>query len=106
MVNMKSITSKRLKTAAVIALALVAGPVFAQSADTTGLCKLVSFIKSIIGTVAVLAILLYVINSFFGKSALIGEIIEKVLIGCVVAVGATFLVTKTGLVVSCSSGLI
>lgn len=104
--NMKSITSKRLKNAAFFALVVATGPVFAQTADASGLCNLVSFIKSIIGTVAVLAILLYVINSFFGKSALIGEIIEKVLIGCVVAVGATFLITKTGLTVSCSSGII
>lgn len=103
---MKSNTFKRLKNAAFYGLILVAGPVFAQSADAAGLCNLVSFIKSIIGTVAVLAILLYVINSFFGKSALIGEIIEKVLIGCVVAVGATFLITKTGLTVSCSSGIL
>ncbi|UUZ66560.1 hypothetical protein LP417_33960 (plasmid) [Polaromonas sp. P1-6] len=46
---------------------------------------------------------MYVINSFFSKNALFGEIIQNVLIGCLVAVAAVFLVTSTGLTVNCSA---
>lgn len=98
--NTKLNTSNRAKNIAIILLCCAAAPAFAQSANAAGLCYLMTFIKAIIGTVAILAILLYVINSFFGKSALIGEIIEKVLIGCVVAVGASFIVNSTGVVAS------
>ncbi len=103
MANMKSNIFKFAKAVAPYVLMVIAVPAFAQSGGTSaGLCYLVNFIKGLIGVVAVLAILLYVINSFFGKSALIGEIIEKVLIGCTVAVAAVFLVTSTSLTVSCS----
>ena len=99
MANTKLNISNRAKNIAFILLCCAATPAFAN-ANTAGLCFLLTFIKAMIGTVAVLAILLYVINSFFGKSALIGEIIEKVLIGCVIAVGATFIVNSTGVVAS------
>lgn len=96
MVNTKQKRFKLAKNILYIGLSIVMSPAFAQ-ANNAGLCYLVTFIKAIIGTVAVLAVLTLVINSFFGKSALIGEIVEKVLIGCVVAVGATFLIQSTGL---------
>lgn len=96
MENIKLNISNQTKNIAVAMLCLAATPAFAQ-ANSMGLCSLLSYIKSIIATVAVLAVLLYVINSFFGKSSLLGEIIEKVLIGCVIAVGAGFLINSTGL---------
>lgn len=95
--NMKSYTSNKMVKATLIAFAITATmPAFAQSAGM-GMCYLITFVKGIIGGTAILAILLFVINSFFGKSALVGEIIEKVLIGCVVAGVAAAIVASTGL---------
>ena len=84
-----------------IIMALVAvSPSNAQA--ITALCNIITFIKGLIGAVAVLAILCFVINSFFSKNSLFGDIIQTVLIGCLVAVGAVALVTASGLTVGCS----
>ena len=72
-----------------------AGPAFAQ-ANTGGLCTLFSALKQIAGAAALIAIAIFVINSFFGKSSLIGEI------GCMVLVLAPSLVQAIGLSPACS----
>lgn len=100
MAIMKFSTSSTLKTALVLMAVLTMAPASAQSMG--GFCTFITWVKNIIGACAVLAILMYVINSFFSKNALFGEIIQNVLIGCLVAVAAVFLVTSTGLTVNCS----
>jgi predicted membrane channel-forming protein YqfA (hemolysin III family) len=78
-----------------------AGPAFAQ-ANTGGLCTLFSALKQIAGAAALIAIAIFVINSFFGKSSLIGEITTYVIIGCMVLVLAPSLVQAIGLSPACS----
>jgi hypothetical protein len=97
---MKLNTSKLLKWSLLIASVLEASSVNAQS--VTGLCSIATFLKAAVGVVAVVAILVLVINSFFTKSSVIGDVVTTVLIGCIFAVGATAMITATGLSPSCS----
>jgi hypothetical protein len=93
---------KALRIASLLFVAaMLSSPAMAQS--VSGLCMLVSYYKMFLGVVAMLAVLFYVGNSFFGKSALVAEIAQNVLIGCVVATLAGALVSATGLTASCSS---
>lgn len=85
-------------------LLLGAGTAFAQAGGLpapTGLCRFADFLKQVIGAGAIIAILLLVINSFFAKSSVIGDIIIYVIIGCVIAVSATALINLTGLTATC-----
>jgi hypothetical protein len=75
--------------------ALLSSPAVAQ--NVSALCTLVTYYKSFLAVVALLAVLFYVGNSFFGKSALVAEIAQNVLIGCVVATLAGALISATGL---------
>lgn len=97
MVNMKLSTSEtvvRVASLAIVAVAL-SSPAMAQ--NVSALCTLVTYYKSFLAVVALLAVLFYVGNSFFGKSALVAEIAQNVLIGCVVATLAGALIAATGL---------
>lgn len=99
MVNMKLNTSKKgaVKTAFVVAIMFAAVPAFAQATGGGGgMCTMITWLRNIVGGAAVLAVMLLVINSFFGKSALIGEIIEKVLIGCIVIGAFGAILQSTG----------
>lgn len=73
---------------------------FAQSVE--GLCTIATWYKTFAGAAALIAILFYVLSSYFGKSSLIESIILNVLIACAVAIGAGSLVNATGLSAQCT----
>jgi len=86
-----------LQMAAFSALAVIAGPALAQGVNVSGLCDFAEGLKMIAGAVAVVAIIVLAINSFFSKSSVIGDIITTVIIGCVVVAAAAEMVYLTGL---------
>lgn len=68
------------------------------SADAMeGLCKVAGWVQKILTAAAVIAVLLYVINSFFMKSSVVGDIILYVIIGCAIAAAVIYLIGLTGL---------
>lgn len=70
----------------------------AGSADAmAGLCKVAGWVQKILTAAAVIAVLLYVINSFFMKSSVVGDIILYVIIGCAIAAAVIYLIGLTGL---------
>ena len=91
-------------------MALVLVPdVFAQAGGTGGgnqtaggLCEVAGWIKTILTAAAIIAVLLYILNSFFMKSSVIGDIMLYVLIGCTIAVSVVYLIGLTGLTPTCS----
>lgn len=74
---------------------------FAQSGGggdvMSGLCKVAGWVQKILTAAAVIAVLLYVINSFFLKSSVVGDIILYVIIGCAIATAVIYLIGLTGL---------
>lgn len=84
-----------------LAMALLFAP-YASAADTKGLCEFAKFLKDVATGGAVIAIVLFVINSFFSRSSVVGDIIMYVIIGCVIVAIAPDLVTMIGLNTSCS----
>lgn len=73
---------------------------FAQVGDADameGLCKVAGWVQKILTAAAVIAVLLYVINSFFMKSSVVGDIILYVIIGCAIAAAVIYLIGLTGL---------
>lgn len=97
---MKLNTSKLLKWTLLAASVLEASSVNAQS--VSGLCSITTFLKAAVAVIAVVAVLVLVINSFFTKSSVIGDVVTTVLIGCVFAVGANAMISATGLAPACS----
>ncbi len=93
-----------------ILFSLVLSPdAFAQAAGggggdaaAAGLCKVAGWIKTILTAAAIIAVLIYVINSFFVKSSVVGDIILYVIIGCAIAAAVVYLIGLTGLQTSCS----
>jgi len=91
-----------------VLLALVLSPdAMAQAggdggAAAAGLCKVAGWIKTILTASAIIAVLIYVINSFFVKSSVVGDIILYVIIGCAIAAAVVYLIGLTGLQTSCS----
>ncbi len=92
-------------------MALVLSPdVMAQAAggaadggtSAEGLCKIAGWIKTILTAAAIIAVLIYVINSFFVKSSVVGDIILYVIIGCAIAASVVYVIGLTGLSTSCS----
>ena len=69
--------------------------------NVQGICTIAEWYKIIIGAAALVAIFMAVLNSMFSKNALIAEIVEKVLIGCGIAMFAGALVVATGLTNQC-----
>lgn len=88
-----------------LAIALLyAAPALAQdaAAATRGLCQFAGFLKQIATVAAIIAIVLFVLNSFFIKSSVVGDIIMYVIIGCVILVAAPYLIGLTGLTSNCA----
>lgn len=89
-------------------MAIVFSPdVMAQAGDdggaaAAGLCKVAGWIKTILTAAAIIAVLIYVINSFFVKSSVVGDIILYVIIGCAIAASVVYVIGLTGLSTSCS----
>lgn len=73
---------------------------FAQSVE--GLCTIAIWYKTFAGAAALIAVIIYVVNSYFGKSSLVADIVQNVLIGCAVVVGAGALINATGLSSQCT----
>ncbi len=71
-------------------------------ASAAGLCEVAGWIKTILTAAAIIAVLIYVINSFFVKSSVVGDIILYVIIGCAIAASVVYLIGLTGLETSCS----
>jgi 1,4-dihydroxy-2-naphthoate octaprenyltransferase len=95
--GLKSSTMKQISVA--IASLLMTSVSYAQTAagGTGGLCAIGVWLKMVIGVVAIIAGLIYVINNFFAKSEIIGDIVIKVLLGCAIVAMLGFLVAQTGL---------
>jgi hypothetical protein len=96
---MKLNTSKSLKLTLLMAAVFMVAPAYAQNIG--GMCTFINWVRLILGGAAVLAVLMLVLNSFFSKNSVFGDIIQTVLIGCIIGVGATTLISATGLVVTC-----
>jgi len=52
--------------------------------SVAGFCAIAGWFKLIVGAVALIAGIMYVINSFFAKSNVMGEIVTQVLLGCII----------------------
>lgn len=99
-----ALTSRTAKKFAVgAATFLLVGMANAQvgTGGTGGLCQIGFWLKTVIGATAILAGLIMVINSFFGKSEIIADIVTKILVGCAIVAMLGFLVAQTGLNNSC-----
>ena len=86
-------------------VAMVAAVVFPPSAfalEVSGLCDFALFLKNVATGAAIIALVLFVLNSFFMKSSVVGDIIMYVIIGCVIVAVAPDVVALTGLTTSCS----
>lgn len=77
-------------------------PTASAALAADGLCEFASYLKIIATTAAVIALILFVMNSFFIKSSVIGDIILYVIIGCVIIAGGTEVIDLTGLSSTCS----
>jgi nitrate reductase gamma subunit len=77
---------------------------FAQDAGAAsqGLCKFAGFLKQIATVAAIIGLILFVLNSFFMKSSVVGDIIMYIIIGCAIMVAGPYLITLTGLTSNCS----
>jgi len=62
------------------------------TAGISTLCVVKTWVMNMAKVAAVIALVLLVLNSFFGKNSVVGEIIQYVLIGCVIIVGADALI--------------
>lgn len=73
---------------------LIGSNAFAQAANIGGICSLVTTLTQIAKATAVLAIIVFAINSMFGKSSIIAEVITNVVMALVVISAASFIVAK------------
>jgi len=73
---------------------------YAQTVD--GLCEFAEFLRELATAGAVVALILFVLNSFFLKNNVVGDIIMYVIIGCVIMSVAPTIITLTGLTQQCS----
>ena len=90
------------KAIAGVAILIAASPVFAQAAGMSGLCLLYAYLMTAVGVIALLAGVVIVINSFWSKNSAIGEIVQTVLIGCILIGLLAAIVSKAlGTNVSC-----
>ncbi|SER34698.1 TrbC/VIRB2 family protein [Giesbergeria anulus] len=97
--------SPAMKFLALIFLTLFLGTdAMAQNSGSaaTGLCNVASFMKTIVTGAAIIAVLIFVANSFFVKSSIVGDLVMYVMIGCAIATAAVYIVQQTGLTSSCS----
>lgn len=91
-----------IATAVFILIASYMPAALAQSTGADGLCQFAGWLKAIATVAAIIALILFVVNSFFIKSSVVGDIIMYVIIGCVIIGAAPYLVTLTGLTTNCS----
>lgn len=73
---------------------LMGSAAFAQNVDISGICNLVDILKQIAKATAVLAVILFAINSMFGKSSLFAEIITSVVMALVVIAAASAIIAR------------
>ena len=66
------------------------------------LCTIVGYYKSIMGAAALIAGLMLALNSFFSKNALIADLLQTVIITCVIVGVLPALIAVTGLTVGCA----
>lgn len=71
-------------------------------AQVAGMCQFANFLKQLATVAGIVALIVIVLNSFFLKNSVIGDIIMYVIIGCVIIVAATTIITATGLTTSCT----
>lgn len=83
------------------AVMMLSPEAFAQS-QGEGLCSFAAWLKNVATTAAIVALILLVLNSFFLKSSVVGDIIMYVVIGCVIIAAAPEVIQITGLSPSCS----
>lgn len=62
------------------------------NASVAGFCAIAEWFKLIVGAVALIAGIMYVINSFFAKSNVMGDIVITVLMGCIIATALGWLI--------------
>lgn len=74
----------------------------AQQTGADGLCQFAGWLKQIATVAAIIALILFVINSMFIKSSVVGDIIMYVIIGCVIMVAGPYIIGLTGLVTNCT----
>lgn len=87
-------------------LVAMASAAFAQVGGGDGgasaLCEFAKWLKNIATVAGLIALFLFVMNSFFAKSSIIGDVIMYVVIGCVVMTAGSYLIGKTGLQSTCN----
>lgn len=66
------------------------------------LCTIVGYYKQIMGAAALVAGLMLALNSFFSKNALIADLLQTVIITCVIVGVLPALIGVTGLTVGCA----
>lgn len=79
--------------------ALLMSPNLAFAASTTGtqfFCFIANYVKGIVGGCALVVILLWAVEHFFGVAKL-HDVVIKVGIGAAIVVGSTLIVTNSGL---------
>ena len=74
----------------------------AMAQTVAGLCVIAGYLKSIAAVVALIAVAVIVINSFFTKSEVVADFVTKVLIGCTILAAAGYLISTTGLSPNCT----
>jgi len=88
--------------AAVLVMVATYMPDAMAQSGADGLCKFAGWLKEIATVAAIIALVLFVLNSFFIKSSVVGDIIMYVIIGCVIMVAGPYLIGLTGLTTNCS----
>lgn len=88
--------------AAILLIAATYMPEAMAANGSDGLCKFAGWLKEIATVAAIIALVLFVMNSFFIKSSVVGDIIMYVIIGCVIVGAAPYLIGLTGLTTNCS----
>lgn len=92
----------QIRVVAAVILAAFALNVPDAMAQVAGMCQFANFLKQLATVAGIVALIVIVINSFFLKNSVIGDIIMYVIIGCVIIVAATTIITATGLTTSCT----
>jgi len=92
----------KILTALVIGFFIFASDGALAQPSTAGLCSFAGWLKQLAIVAAIIALILLVINSFFAKSSLIGDIIITVIIGCVIMAAAPQIISLTGLASNCN----
>lgn len=68
-----------------------------SSGGMQAFCFIINYFKQIVGAIAVLSIMIWVIG-YFNKQAQLSELGQYIFLGCVIAASAYVFVTATGLI--------